>query len=318
MREKRNFGERSKVLSSDEPHKKYFLIFEGEATEKIYFEAVDENKNELGISALVELVPISKSYSERGWSNPKKLLDGLLDTLKETARETTRYRTLIDNITDYFDEQNFFAKDEIQQKDFFDKLQNFCTNILKVNLETQVKKSDLEKICRRAIKYLRKFYSFENFVVNVEQIISPIGLTYEDGFDKICFIIDRDRKSFTEQQYENVLQECRKRKFGFYLSNPCFEFWLFLHFPQATPLSDEEKQNFLSNVKIGKQTYAEKKLREVFPHYKKNKYDTSILMTKIDTAIANEKNFCEDEITLQDVIGSRVGILISEMRSNKV
>jgi len=317
LREKRKFGERSKVLFSDEPHRKYFLIYEGKATESIYFEAVDENQNELGISALVELVPISRSYSERGWSNPKKLLDGLMNALKESSRETIRYRTLIDSITDYFDEQNFFAKDERQQEDFFDKLKNFCTDILKVNLETQVKKSDLEKICSRAIKHLKKFYSFENFVVNVKQIISPIGLDYEEGFDKICFVIDRDRKSFTEEQYAIVLQECRKRKFGFYLSNPCFDFWLFLHFHQATSMSDEEKQNFNANEKIGRYTYAEKKLREVFPSYKKTKYDTSVLMKGIDTAIANKKLFCEDEKKLRDLVGSRVGVLISEMRSNE-
>lgn len=318
MREKRNFGERSKVLSSDEPHKKYFLVFEGDATERIYFEAVDENKSELGISALVELVPISRSYSERGWSNPKKLLDGLMTTLKESGKDTIKYRVLMDSITDYFDDQNFFDKDESQQEDFVNKLKNFFTTILKVNLETRVKKSELEKICSRAIKYLRKFYSFENFVVNIKQIVSPIGLSYAEEFDKICFIIDRDRKSFTEEQYLTVLQECRKHKFGFYLSNPCFEFWLFLHFSQAISLTDEEKQNFLSNTKIGRQTYAEKKLREAFPHYKKNKYDTSVLMTKIDIAINSEKRFCEDEETLKDVIGSRVGILISEMRSNKI
>lgn len=314
MREKRKFGERSKALSSNEPHKKYFLIYEGNETEVKYFEAIEENKQKLGINALVELVPISRSYSERGWSNPKKMLEGLLSTLKESAKDKIRYNTLIEHITDYFYEQNFFGKDEIQLKDFFNKLQFFCENILKVKLESRVNKSELEKICTRMIKYLRRFYNFENFVINVKEIISPIGLTYEEDFDKICFIIDRDRKSFTEQQYLKVLQECKRLKFGFYLSNPCFEFWLFLHFPQATSLSEEEKQNLVLNPKSGKYTYAEKKLREVFPHYQKTKYNVSELMTKIDVAIANEKLFCEDEENLKNELGSRVGILIYEMR----
>lgn len=314
MREKRKFGKRSKILSSTEPHKKYFLIYEGNETEAKYFEAIEESKQKLGINALVELVPISRSYSERGWSNPKKILDGLLTTLKESSKDNIRYITLIEHITDYFDEQNFFGKNEIQLKDFFYKLETFCTNTLKVKLKSRVNKSELEKICNRMLKYMRQFYNFENFVINVKEIVSPIGLTYEENFDKICFIIDRDRKSFTEQQYLKVLQECKKRKFGFYLSNPCFEFWLFLHFPQATSLSEEEKQNFILNSKSGKYTYAEKKLREVFPHYRKTKYDVSELMKKINTAIANEKLFCEDEENLKDEIGSRVGILISEMR----
>lgn len=314
MREKRKFGKRSKVLSSNEPHKKYFLIYEGIETEVKYFEAIEENKQKLGINALVELVPISRSYSERGWSNPKKMLEGLLSTLKESANDKIRYSTLLEHITDYFDEQNFFDKDEVQRKDFFNKLETFCKNILKAKSTSRVNKSELEKICNRMLKHMRQFYNFENFVINVKEIVSPIGLTYEENFDKICFIIDRDRKSFSEQQYLNVLQECKKRKFGFYLSNPCFEFWLFLHFPQATSLSEEEKQNLVSNSKSGKYTYAEKKLREAFPHYRKTKYDLPELMTKIDTAIANEKLFCEDEENLKDELGSRVGILISEMR----
>lgn len=318
MREKRKFGERSKVLSSNEPHKKYFLIYEGKETEVKYFEAIDQNKQKLGINALVELVPISRSYSERGWSNPKKMLDGLLATLNESNKDKIRCSTLIEHITDYFDEQNFFDKNETQIKNFFNKLKIFCKDILKVKLESRIEKIKLEEICSKILKHMEQLYSFENFVVNVKEIVSPIGLTYEEGFDKICFIIDRDRKSFNEQQYSKVLQECIKRKFGFYLSNPCFEFWLFLHFSQALSLSDEEKQNLLSNDKIGKHSYAEKKLREVFPHYKKTKYDANALITKIDIAISNEKIFCEDEENLKNELGSRVGILISEIRSNEI
>jgi len=40
MREKKSFAIRTKVLASDEVRKKYFLVFEGENTEKIYFEAL--------------------------------------------------------------------------------------------------------------------------------------------------------------------------------------------------------------------------------------------------------------------------------------
>jgi|GEM_PF-2310864 len=35
-----------------------------------------------------------------------------MTTLKESSRETIRYRTLIDSITDHFDEQISFTKDE--------------------------------------------------------------------------------------------------------------------------------------------------------------------------------------------------------------
>lgn len=53
MREKKNFAQRSKVLVSAEARKKYFLVYEGEETEQIYFDAVNEQKDILGINPLI-------------------------------------------------------------------------------------------------------------------------------------------------------------------------------------------------------------------------------------------------------------------------
>ena len=58
MREKKNFAQRSKVLASAEARKKYFLVYEGEETEQIYFDAVNEQKDSLGINPLIEQVPV--------------------------------------------------------------------------------------------------------------------------------------------------------------------------------------------------------------------------------------------------------------------
>ena len=71
----------------------------------------------------------------------------------------------------------------------------------------------------------------------------------------------------------------------------------------------------LENPKIRKKTYAEIKLREVFQNYRKSNYDATVLIDRIDIAISNEKLFCEDELKLEHELGSRVGVLISEMLS---
>ena len=55
--------------------KKYFLVYEGKETEEIYFEGVNQNRSMIGINPLIELVPVVRSYSEEGWSNPKKIVD---------------------------------------------------------------------------------------------------------------------------------------------------------------------------------------------------------------------------------------------------
>ncbi len=58
MRESRAFAERTKALKSNEAKRRYFLVFEGASTEKIYFEALENARNEVEINPLIELVPI--------------------------------------------------------------------------------------------------------------------------------------------------------------------------------------------------------------------------------------------------------------------
>ena len=40
MRERHNFDRRTNVLKSDEAKKKYYLVYEGEKTEEIYFDEI--------------------------------------------------------------------------------------------------------------------------------------------------------------------------------------------------------------------------------------------------------------------------------------
>ena len=316
MREKKIFGERTKTLSSSEPRQKYYLVYEGTETEKLYFSAVEENRRQLGLNNLIDLIPVLRSYSEKGWSNPSKILKRILKILQESEGDKISYRTLTDKIMDYFEEQDIFQADVILQKNVFEKIVSICENTFEVHLDDLMDKSEVEKVCRKIIRNLKKSYTIKALVkCDIREIIAQQNLTYEENFDKICFIIDRDKKSFTKRQYIDVLDECKKRNFGFYLSNPCFEFWLFLHFQQSASLSEEEKQNLLENPKIRKKTYAEIKLREVFQNYRKSNYDATVLIDRIDIAISNEKLFCEDELKLEHELGSRVGVLISEMLS---
>ena len=87
MRESRTFAERTKFLKSDEALKKYFLVYEGSDTELIYFDAVNSMRENIGINPLIELIPIIRSYSEEGWSNPKKILDRIIENLEESKAE---------------------------------------------------------------------------------------------------------------------------------------------------------------------------------------------------------------------------------------
>lgn len=58
MREKRGFGERTATRESAQPIQKYFLVFEGEKTELIYFESVRHAAQRVGVRPSIELVPV--------------------------------------------------------------------------------------------------------------------------------------------------------------------------------------------------------------------------------------------------------------------
>ena len=315
MREKKNFAQRTNALENAEIKRKYFLVYEGEETEQIYFDAIDENKVKLRISPLIELVPIVRSYSEQGWSNPQKILDRVLLNLKEEKSSKVSYETLLNWIMEYLlDTLNLSCRNIVVKK-YWSILEGVC----KENLNAQLIDitPDVDSSCQEILKKFIEKAKIECNLDNAAEIIRKHAISYEDGFDKICFIIDRDRNSFVSHpdndQYGYVLKQCREYGFGFYLTNPCFEFWLLLHFNEVMNM-DEEK--LLENKKgAGKRSFTENELRKLMPGYKKSKYNVDILLSKIDMAIKNEKKFCEDEEKLECTLGSRVGLLIEEMRN---
>ncbi len=116
MREKRTFAERTRVFLSDKTLRKYFLVYEGSVTEAIYFEAVDSMRDIIGISPLIKLIPVIRSYSEDGWSNPKKILNRVIENLEESRTNQISYETLLNRIMDYFYEQKIITSSRVQAR----------------------------------------------------------------------------------------------------------------------------------------------------------------------------------------------------------
>lgn len=313
MRERKSFAQRAKILQSDEARKKYFLVYEGEKTELRYFEAVNELREEpgLALNPLIELVPIVRSYSEDGWSNPKKIVKRLIENIEEERNGTTSYETLLNWLMEYLQDQGNIANDPAVIKGIWVTLLWICEEKLKVSSLRQTV-DNLQETCEKIITFLSRETGLEGLMVAVTEIIDHAGIIYAEGLDKICFIVDRDKESFTADQYDYVLEECQKRRFGLYLTNPCFEFWLLMHFDDVSELDQEQ---LLENPKItSKRRYAEQELRKRIPGYTKSEYDAMALVRNVDIAIQNEKKFCEDINGLKNTVGSNVGLLICEMR----
>lgn len=316
MRESRTFAERTKVLKSDEAVKKYFLIYEGSDTEVIYFDAVRTMRESIGINPLIELIPIIRSFSEEGWSNPKKILDRVIENLRESKEQFISYESLLNRIMDYLYETKVLTTSKILARNIWKTMLQACDKKLKKSMEDRV--DNIETSCKILIEDLREEYEVVNIVEDISEIIKDSGLTYEEGFDQICLIVDRDKDSFIStpenNQYKYVLDKCNKMGFQFCVTNPCFEFWLLLHFDEVFEL-DEEK--LLNNSKVtAKRRYAENELRKIWPGYNKSSYHSEKLVENIDKAIENEKKFCEDIEKLENSVGSNIGRLVQRMRQN--
>ena len=134
---------------------------------------------------------------------------------------------------EYLNEQHILTTSKVQAKAIWNILETCCTKVLQKTLREDVE--DIAKDCDILIKYLNKESEVVNIVTDISDIIkSTSSITYDENIDKICLVIDRDKDSFistpNNRQYEYVVKTCKKKGFGLYVTNPCFEFWLLLHF----------------------------------------------------------------------------------------
>ena len=150
---------------------------------------------------------------------------------------------------------------------------------------------------------LRKIENFNKSLKNDK-------FTYSKEIDKVCFIVDRDKKNFKDYQYDEFIQKCNKYGYFPYISNPTFEIFLLMH---SDKIFEFEETDLLENRKVNRnKRFLEMQLSNIFYCNKRNiNFDN--FRSRIKTAIKHEKEFCENINELKNNLGSNVGILLSEM-----
>lgn len=298
MREQKKFGERSasqnKVRLS-----KYILIMEGEKTEPIYFEAINNNKEKIGISSLIQLVPMVRTISEEHWSNPLKLLEEFLRKKTETTEHIT-YKTFIDCIIDtIYSDDSFNTANSGFDRVVYSELMRFYP---KQKLNEYIK--DIDHEIENVLNHFKIWSTFTKIIESyIYQKIEEQALNLDDE-DKICLVVDRDPDSFT--QFDEVLTLCRNNDVKFYITNPRFEFFLLLH---RTSIDSLDRNKLYTD----ENDYLHSELRKLLGAYSKEKFDTDYFMNHIQDAINNEKFFCENIEQLKNTLGSNVGLLLQEL-----
>lgn len=311
MRTPTKYGKRSTAdLEKLQPKIRYFMAFEGEKTEHAYFTGIKNHQNELGINELINIVPLLRHYDQRGWSNPEKVCDLVINQIchepDEINLENFLYKLrdwminngyissktkITDTIIRILSEKGY-SKDTIVRKENKDFIKSICDAIDELNL--------INEKFKKIIAEFKKYLKTQQFNIH-------------DG-DVICLIVDRDKDSFTEWQYDKVIEKCENEGIRLYVNNPKFEFWLLLHFLGKNEI-DETK--LLQRSNPGEQLYLEKKLSEKLGGFSKRNIHFELLLKNIDTAISNEKEYCEKIDGLKTKIGSNIGLLLTEMRNRK-
>lgn len=118
---------------------------------------------------MIELVPMTRSYSEEGWSNPKKILDRVMENLHESKTGQISYETLMNWVMDYFHDEGILTTSKVRKISMWQTLEWFCAQKLGVDKSDVV--DDLEKTCGEIARYLEEEASMENVIDDIPKII---------------------------------------------------------------------------------------------------------------------------------------------------
>ena len=319
MREKKVFGERTATKEKREVRRKYLILSEGSQTEPIYFSCLADNSSSLGISSLIQIVQLERSSFEIGLSNPKTFAKYLISKLNETDK-TFIYGSLINAVMDVLNTFDIFMRWQGLSMMIENELKDFVKFELKKALEDTIDIGLIKTTVMRAVIHLRNKFGYLSAMViesgDIEDSLNGQLITFDSEVDKICLVVDRDRKSFSAEQYDAVMKICRENDIKLFVSNPCFELWLLFHVcnPDTLDISKLKKNEKIPGLEP-KKTYSETELIKYVSNYKKNSFDPLVFINKIDNAICNEKLFTEKLDELKNDVGTNIGTLIEEMRT---
>lgn len=280
-------------LSEEKNYKaKFFIASEGQTTEPRYFEKLNQSI----ISENVTIINILRDYAKLGNSNPTYLIVLLQDFLSnvDSCVTVSELKHKISN----WDHEN-------PGKIILDIIYGELDNIYKSD-DYRIPYDDLEELFMR----LFKSEIYKDLASNFSLYFMAQDVTYSPVTDSLNMVIDRDKDSFSEEQYDEVVEFCNKNNVNLYVSNPNFEFWLLLHFKEV---EKENNQTLLNNPKVNKsRRYIEKRLHDICK-YTKTKFSFEAFEENIQEAILREKNYEENVAKIKNCLGTNVGKLVEKI-----
>ena len=264
------------------PRKIYFISVEGVATEVEYLQGLSDYRTELSINALVN-IEVLRRKTKDGYSAPEQVIELLEEYL--SLREAGN---------------NIFPDipDEIKN--------NFSPDFIQLYIETPESISPKER--NRFELALRK----AGYDLAYRKYLSK----YTSNFDEFCILIDRDAGSHSSEDMNFILQYCKEKKYRCFITNPCFEFWLLLHFSDVYEEYSDQLDLIRENKKVSNaHTFVSNELSVKAHHGKKGIAFKEKYLPHIEEAIIRASKFASDNEALITDIGCNIWILIKEMQS---
>lgn len=279
-----------RLQGSREPRKIFWLSVEGTVTEHDYFRGLSKYRERAGIPALIEVEALGRvrNKGDSSIEDVRELMDEFLHTRSTSIKE------LILQI-----EPTFFDVYPVHV------LQDYLNDGLSVsNRNKFVDTLQRIGINIRYLKYLKERSS------------------EEDGF---CVVIDRDQYSHTIEGILQCKKWCEEHSVHFFLSNPCFEFWLLLHFRDiSVDYNADEKAMMLKNHKISnKHTYIGKELSTAIEmltgrgQHKGIRQFEILYGPRIDQAVERSIKFASTFPELFSELGTSIPALLQLLRSQQ-
>ena len=308
MRISSNFGERSKPSNALETRKKVFFVFEGDKTEYQYFNGLINYREQLNISSCYDFKSIVRSFDEQGWSNPKKILERFL---YQAEQKSLTFDVLKELICDYFISNKII---DAEASYLQTSINRAFDTIFNLRSEDVV---DIEKETEKLEKALVQIYTGEIVLESILKFVQDSKVVYEKEIDIVCLIVDRDKKSFicrkNNNQYKYVVGKCKENSIDLYITNPCFEFWLYLHYDNGKGL---EHTKLLENERDGEtgETYIEQELKKYLPDYKKNNLNFEEFKDRIENAILYADTYSVEIEGIKNSCGTNLHQLVEKLR----
>ena len=261
---------RPEEIFPEKPLRIIFLSVEGNVTEQNYFSWLEKYREKLGIKTGVHVHPLRRGKRDN-FSAPAQVLELLEEyiEIRESDILPDRMRKVIPTkYTDDFVQQYMKDPDSVDK----DKKEQFEMLLKQVGI-------DLE-------------YQF--FVKE-----------YQGQDDLFGVVIDRDYNTHTVMQLNEIRKQCIEKGYHFFITTPCFEFWLLLHLVDVKKQYKGDMQKFRDNEKkTNKHTFTSLQVSEHAGHSKKisEKIFRQYYLNHIDYAISQtKKSFSTD---VEELIGT--------------